>query len=149
MEERLKEAETKKNEKEKKLQEDENKSSDKKSETVSHLTTRQREAAVAAKEKEDQEKVQEEENLKVAWLEKESKLNSVIAECQRGVAVQCLGRDRAFRRFWVFDSVPGVFVEHDDDTIGECREEPTPWNPELVVAPLSEEQAAKKAREIT
>jgi len=148
MEERLKEAETKKNEKEKKLQEDENKSSDKKSETVSHLTTRQREAAVAAKEKEDQEKVQEEENLKVAWLEKESKLNSVIAECQRGVAVQCLGRDRAFRRFWVFDSVPGVFVEHDDDTIGECRDEPTPWNPEAVIEPMNEDLALKKAKEI-
>ena len=32
--------------------------------------------------------------------------------------LHCLGRDRAFRRFWVFDSVPGLFVEHDD---GEVR----------------------------
>ena len=32
--------------------------------------------------------------------------------------LHCLGRDRAFRRFWVFDSVPGLFVEHDDGEVG-------------------------------
>ena len=62
--------------------------------------------------------------------------------------MHCLGRDRAFRRFWVFDSVPGIFVEHDDDLVGECRDEPTPWDPELIVEPLNEEQAVAKAREI-
>ena len=31
--------------------------------------------------------------------------------------LHCLGRDRAFRRFWVFDSVPGLFVEHDDNEV--------------------------------
>lgn len=155
MEERLKEAENKKNEKEKKLKDDENKEGaeakkeeEKKETPALTLTTRQQEAALVAKEKEEQDKVQEEEDLKVDWLEREGKLNKAIVDYQRGVAVQCLGRDRAFRRFWVFDSVPGVFVEHDDDLIGECREEPTPWNPEAVVEPLNEEQATKKAREM-
>merc|ERR1712130_1037173 len=100
------------------------------------LTTRQQEAALAAKEKEEKEKLEEEDNLKADWLEREAVLNKAISDYQRGVSVQCLGRDRAFRRFWVFDSVPGVFVEHDDDLIGDCREEPTPWDPEAVVEPM-------------
>jgi len=153
MEERLKEAENKKNEKEKKLIEDE-KGVSKKGEEKGNaavaptLTTRQQEAALAAKEKEEKEKLEEVDNLKADWLEREAVLNKAISDYQRGVSVQCLGRDRAFRRFWVFDSVPGVFVEHDDDLIGDCREEPTPWDPEAVVEPMNEEQATKKAREI-
>jgi len=150
MEERLKEAENKKNDKEKKLMEDEKGESKKVEEKVEApaLTTRQQEAALAAKEKEEKDKQEEEENLKADWLERESSLNKAIADYQRGVSVQCLGRDRAYRRFWVFDSVPGVFVEHDDDLIGDCREEPTPWDPAAVVEPMNEEQATKKAREI-
>jgi len=155
MEEKLKEAENKKNEKEKKLTEDENKDianapkKDEKKETPAlTLTTRQQEAALVAKEKEDQEKVLEEEDRKSDWMDRETKLNTALAEYQRGVAVHCLGRDRAYRRFWVFDSVPGVFVEHEDDQIGECRETPTPWDPEAVVEPLNEEQAIKKAKEM-
>jgi len=162
MEERLKEAESKKNEREKKLVEDEKKEvietkkeedapaprPTRQQEAALTLTARQQEAALAAKEKEEQDKLMEEENLKADWVVREAKLNNAISEYQRGYSVQCLGRDRAFRRFWVFDSVPGVFVEHDDDLIGECREEPTPWNPEAVVEPLNEEQATKKAREM-
>jgi len=151
MEERLKEAENKKNDKEKKLMEDEKGESKKVIEKVVEapaLTTRQQEAALAAKEKEEKEKQEEEENLKADWLEREASLNKAIADYQRGFSVQCLGRDRAYRRFWVFDSVPGVFVEHDDDLIGDCREEPTPWDPAAVVEPMNEEQATKKAREI-
>lgn len=150
MEERLKEAENKKNEKEKKLIEEEKGEGKKveEKEAAPALTTRQQEAALAAKEKESQDKLTEEENLKADWVERETELNKAIADYQRGVSVQCLGRDRAFRRFWVFDSVPGVFVEHDDDLIGDCREEPTPWDPEAVVEPLDEEQATKKAREM-
>ena len=30
------------------------------------------------------------------------------------------------RRFWVFESFPGFFVEHDDDNVGTCLPEPTP-----------------------
>ena len=83
--------------------------------------------------------------------------------------LHCLGRDRAFRRFWVFDSVPGLFVEHDDGEVrigfplkllqnnamistlafqvGECRPEETPWRPDAS-GPLTEEQATEKARQI-
>ena len=83
--------------------------------------------------------------------------------------LHCLGRDRAFRRFWVFDSVPGLFVEHDDGEVrigiplnllqnnamistlafqvDECRPEETPWRPDAS-GPLTEEQATEKARQI-
>ena len=61
-------------------------------------------------------------------------------------SVQCLGRDRAFRRYWMFESIPGIFVEHDDDQIGSCLDEPTPWNPEA--GPLTEAEALERAKDI-
>ena len=135
-------------EKEKKLIEDENKDKKEDVNTALPKTTRQQEKAIVAKEKEEMDKQIQKDKKREQYLEESEKLAAALAAYQRSVTVHCLGRDRAFRRFWVFDSVPGIFVEHDDDTIGEPREEPTPWNPDLVVAPLSEEQAAKKAREI-
>lgn len=39
-----------------------------------------------------------------------------------------------------------MFVEHDDDSIGECRDEPTPCQPDS--GPLDEETATKRAKEI-
>lgn len=53
-----------------------------------------------------------------------------------------LGRDRAFRRFWILESLPGVFVEHDDDFVGSCLTEPTPFNPNA--GPLDEASALEK-----
>ena len=141
-----KKKEEKEKEKEKKLIEEENK--DKKEAIAAHLTTRQQEKAIVAQEKEEMDKQYQKDQARLEFLEREKELMTALSEYQRNVSIQCLGRDRAFRRFWVFDSVPGVFVEHDDDTIGCCREEPTPWNPDMVVTPMTEEQATKKAREI-
>ena len=42
-----------------------------------------------------------------------------------------LGTDRAHRRFWLFSSLPGLFVEHDEHWPGSCLSEPTPFNPML------------------
>merc|ERR1712012_299029 len=89
-----------------------------------------------------------EDAKRMDFLDREREIQERLVNFKSKFGLHCLGRDRAFRRFWVFDSVPGLFVEHDDDDIGCCREDPTPWNPDLVVAPLSEEQATKKAREI-
>lgn len=142
-----KKKEEKEKEKEKKLIEEENK--DKKDTAgAPNLTTRQQEKAIVAKEKEELDKQILKDKKREDFLEREAQLMSALSEYQRNVSIQCLGRDRAFRRFWVFDSVPGIFVEHDDDLIGICNDEPTPWNPDLSVAPLTEEQATKKAREI-
>lgn len=46
---------------------------------------------------------------------KEQDLMEAIAELQHSTAVLPLGRDRTFRRYWVFQSVAGVFVEDDED----------------------------------
>lgn len=37
-----------------------------------------------------------------------------------------IGRDRAYRRYWIFQSLPGLYVEQDDDYVGKCLPEPTP-----------------------
>ena len=36
-----------------------------------------------------------------------------------------LGQDRAYRRYWVFNSIPGVFIEDDEPYPGTCCEIPT------------------------
>ncbi len=48
------------------------------------------------------------------------------------------------RRYWVLETVPGLFVEHDDDTVGPCLERPTEHNPNS--GPMDEESAKKKVR---
>lgn len=35
-----------------------------------------------------------------------------------------LGTDRAFRRYWVFNSIPGLFVEDDEPFPGTCYDVP-------------------------
>jgi len=41
-------------------------------------------------------------------------------------AIHPIGRDRAYRRYWLFQSLPGIFVEQDDDYVGKCLPQPTP-----------------------
>ncbi|XP_034233074.1 bromodomain adjacent to zinc finger domain protein 1A isoform X2 [Thrips palmi] len=43
-----------------------------------------------------------------------------------------IGTDRAHRRFWLFASLPGLFVEHDERFAGSCLDKPTPHNLDLV-----------------
>ena len=143
-----KKKEEREKEKEKKLIEDENKDKKEGESQVIPLTTRQQEKEIMAKEREEQDKKHHKDRMREDFLERESQLTAALSEYQRSVSIQCLGRDRAFRRFWVFDSIPGIFVEHDDDLIGSCRDGPTPWNPDLSVTPLTEEQAIMKAREM-
>lgn len=40
--------------------------------------------------------------------------------------IRPIGRDRAYRRYWLFQSLPGLFVEQDDDYVGQCLPNPTP-----------------------
>ncbi|XP_050076541.1 bromodomain adjacent to zinc finger domain protein 1A-like [Anopheles maculipalpis] len=42
-----------------------------------------------------------------------------------------LGMDRCFRNYWLFESLPGLFVEHDRTYAGSCLERPTPNIPGL------------------
>jgi bromodomain adjacent to zinc finger domain protein 1A len=67
-----------------------------------------------------------------------------VSVLQIAVGPMLLGRDRAFRRFWMLESLPGVFVEHDDDFVGSCLPEPTPFSPNA--GPLDEATALEKVR---
>ena len=61
----------------------------------------------------DWEKLTPEERIrwKDATVKKEQELMKVIAELAHGNAITPLGRDRTFRRYWSFQSLPGLFVE--------------------------------------
>merc|ERR1712013_32409 len=177
LEEKVKEAEAKKQKKnnalEDRLKKEENaaviqkevesvqKSPEKKQEKVDEgprMTSRQlnlmkekekeREATIL-KEKEAEAASRDlgEDAKRMDFLEREREIQERLVNFKSKFGLHCLGRDRAFRRFWVFDSVPGLFVEHDDNEVGECRSEDTPWRPDSS-GPLTEEQATEKARQI-
>ncbi|XP_035791174.1 bromodomain adjacent to zinc finger domain protein 1A-like [Anopheles albimanus] len=42
-----------------------------------------------------------------------------------------LGTDRSFRNYWLFESLPGLFVQHDRTLAGRCLDRPTPNIPAL------------------
>ncbi|XP_055524953.1 bromodomain adjacent to zinc finger domain protein 1A isoform X2 [Wyeomyia smithii] len=46
-----------------------------------------------------------------------------------------LGSDRAHRSYWLFESLPGLFVEHDHTFSGKCLDVPTPHIPGLALCP--------------
>lgn len=46
-----------------------------------------------------------------------------------------LGSDRAHRSYWLFESLPGLFVEYDPTYSGECQDTPTPHIPGLAACP--------------
>jgi len=53
-----------------------------------------------------------------AWSQrKEQELLDIATECQHASSVCPVGRDRFFRCYWVFRSIPGLFVEEDTDTV--------------------------------
>ena len=73
------------------------------------------------------------------FLKKESKLVEEIYQLQTVYSMCPLGKDRYFRRYWVFKSLPGVFVEDDDEgddgeferirhPEGAVKQEPTSTN---------------------
>lgn len=56
---------------------------------------------------------QEEETLKQEQQTKERELTEKIQEATACTNISPLGRDRLYRRYWIFPSVPGLFVEED------------------------------------
>ena len=45
---------------------------------------------------------------------KEKEMVELVNQLQRGHAIYPLGRDRTFRRYWVFNSLNGLFIEDDE-----------------------------------
>lgn len=48
-----------------------------------------------------------------------------ISDIAMGYQVLPLGQDRAYRRYWIFASLPGLYVEDDERWPGECLPQPT------------------------
>lgn len=83
-----------------------------------------------AREKEDADKEIPVENIdwekvtpaeREAWKskqkKKEAEMMEVLQELQHGYAIYPLGRDRTYRRYWVFRSLPGLYVEDQEEFV--------------------------------
>ncbi|XP_063221980.1 bromodomain adjacent to zinc finger domain protein 1A isoform X2 [Bacillus rossius redtenbacheri] len=55
-----------------------------------------------------------------------------IEELKTGFQLLPLGVDRAYRRYWLFPSLSGLFVENEEVFPGVCLSKPTQCNPSLV-----------------
>jgi hypothetical protein len=73
------------------------------------LLSRQEEHARQLEEKQ----IVESNKKREEFLRRESKLNDEIYKIQLKCSMMPLGKDRFYQRYWVFKSVPGVFVEND------------------------------------
>lgn len=62
------------------------------------------------------------EQLNETLLEIRSNLRNI----QAIYGIHPIGRDRSYRRYWLFQSIPGLFIEQDDDYLGKCLPKPTP-----------------------
>ncbi|XP_066044515.1 bromodomain adjacent to zinc finger domain protein 1A isoform X2 [Chamaea fasciata] len=72
--------------------------------------TRQEEAT---REKSEPLTAEDEEALKQEQQKKEKELLEKIQSATACTNITPLGRDRLYRRYWIFPSVPGLFVEED------------------------------------
>ena len=63
-------------------------------------------------------------HMKQIYQEKELQLQESIINAQRGCALYPLGRDRTYRRYWAFSTIPGLFIEDDDQFISDDVLEP-------------------------
>lgn len=59
----------------------------------------------------------------------QKKIEKFLKTCNEGQLL--LGRDRAYRKYLRFDSVPGVFVNWEDELAGTCLDKITVQYPEL------------------
>ena len=117
-----------------------------KDDELAKMTDRQREAIMAQKEKEEKDRQKKEDSKKLEAQAVEKALIDRVIELQAQIGPAFLGRDRAYRRFWMLESLPGIFVEHDDDFVGPCLPSPTPFNPNA--GPLDEAAALEKVKKI-
>ncbi|XP_046402688.1 bromodomain adjacent to zinc finger domain protein 1A isoform X2 [Ischnura elegans] len=99
-------------------------------------------AAPEEKQPDPQSPKRDELRRKQELLRKEKELQDAIATYQILARATPLGRDRAYRRFWIFRSLPGLFVEDNEECPGSCLPSATPHNPMLALANDQEEALA-------
>ncbi|GFY57665.1 bromodomain adjacent to zinc finger domain protein 1A [Trichonephila inaurata madagascariensis] len=90
----------------------------------------------------EEKKTKEAAKQKAEFLRKEREIEAQIRKLQSSFNVAPLGKDRAFRRYWVFQTVAGVFVEDDDPFRGNCLLKATTQNPSPHTAHVRCETAA-------
>ena len=66
------------------------------------------------------------ERMKERHEHKELEFMDSVQRLQHGTAIYPLGRDRTYRRYWLFRSVPGIFVEDQEEHISNRCLEPVP-----------------------
>lgn len=71
------------------------------------------EQTMDAKRSEESERFERKEILR----KKEKVFLKEIKKSQSMGGVQPIGRDRLFRRYWIFNSLPGLFIEDDDPNL--------------------------------
>ncbi|XP_078089879.1 bromodomain adjacent to zinc finger domain protein 1A [Mustelus asterias] len=69
---------------------------------------------------------EEEEALKHEQQKKEKELGGKIQNATSCTNILPLGRDRMYRRYWILNSVPGLFVEEDYEGLMEDMLQPCP-----------------------
>ncbi|XP_035677235.1 bromodomain adjacent to zinc finger domain protein 1A-like [Branchiostoma floridae] len=69
------------------------------------------------KQEEEEERKEEERQKKEEFQQKEHDLLKKVAEATARYSIAPLGRDRSYRRYWVFHSLGGLFVEDCDDSV--------------------------------
>merc|ERR1712200_402025 len=72
-------------------------------------------------EKKEKEKLRREELRRSEFLDREKEIQKSIRVFQDKASMNCLGLDRAFRRYWMFESLPGIYIEHEIDDITPCQ----------------------------
>lgn len=89
------------------------------------------EPLMTEEEKEElrQQEEEEEADKKAEFAIKEKKYLQELAQLQHGNAIYPLGRDRMYRRYWVFQSLPGLFVEDCEEHVEQEHLRPVPQNP--------------------
>ena len=70
--------------------------------------------------------VSERESWKARFLTKEQELQDSMSAMQHGNAIYPVGRDRTYRRYWLFRSLPGLYIEDCDDSVPEDCLTPVP-----------------------
>ncbi|CAG0890058.1 unnamed protein product [Cyprideis torosa] len=66
---------------------------------------------------------------KMEMQKREEELEDIINEYSGRVGLHPLGEDRAYRRYWFFQSINALCIEHDISDVGDCLPEPTPTDP--------------------
>lgn len=94
------------------------------------------------KEALEEKKAKETARLKSDFQRKEREMESQLRKLQLSFNVIPIGRDRAFRRYWAYQTVAGIFVEDDDAYKGVCLPKPVPQLHNVVSAAAKAESSA-------